>query len=133
MPTYTFREFETGRAHQITLPIAEYDRLMKTQDGDGAVEIETDAGPVRCWHDWVGDAGTVGTRSPRGWPIKSDALACHPNDIAKESAFLASQGAATDFTPQGQPILTSRKHRNAVMAAYKAHDRDAGFGDRAAP
>ena len=67
------------------------------------------------------------------WPMNSDALGCHPNQVKKLSEALAEQGVVTNFTNDGRAVVTSRAHRNALLKARNLGDLDAGYGDRLPP
>lgn len=63
------------------------------------------------------------------WPLLSDAVGCHPDQIPEMKAAYARHGVNVDFTKDGQAILESRGHRRAVMQVAGVHDRDGGYGD----
>lgn len=63
------------------------------------------------------------------WPMTSEALACHPDQIPEARASAEARGVQTDFTPDGSPIFRDRDHRRRYMRAYGYHDKDGGYGD----
>ena len=67
--------------------------------------------------------------SPGIWPLKSEALAVHPSQIAEARESALKRGVPTDFTPSGRVIFRDRAHRRAYMKAYGYHDKDGGYGD----
>jgi hypothetical protein len=66
-----------------------------------------------------------------GWPMRSIALAVHPNQVKEAIASAQKRGVPTDFTRDGRPVFTDRDHYNRYMRAYHFYNRDAGFGDAA--
>lgn len=78
---------------------------------------------IRCEH---GDYRQV----CGNWPLKSDALGCHPDQIPEMQQAYAKQGVDVNFDKDtGQAILRDRSHRRDVMRVAGIHDRDAGYGD----
>lgn len=72
---------------------------------------------------------TSSIAKPSCWPLISDAFAVNPNQIRKQQAALAAKGVQCDFTPEGQAIFTSRKHRKMVCEAGGLFDRNGGYSD----
>lgn len=70
-------------------------------------------------------------RKGRGWPLVSDALGVDPTQTQEAIESARAKGVPTEFTPRGQPVFTSRAHRNAYCRAYGFFDRNAGYGDAA--
>jgi hypothetical protein len=71
---------------------------------------------------------SVGVRESRGrsqaYPYASYAMGVHPKQLPEAREQLARAGVSTDFTPDGDPIITSRAHRRKVMKAVGMHDRN---------
>ena len=67
------------------------------------------------------------------WPMVSDGAAIAPEQIAEYEAFDRMHGVATQYTPDGQPVLTGRKHRKAYCEQHGIFDRDGGYGDPQVP
>lgn len=65
-----------------------------------------------------------------GWPMESEALGVHPDQIEEYAKDAARKGVPTQFTEEGNPIFESRKHRYNYMKLYGYYDKDAGYGDR---
>jgi hypothetical protein len=68
---------------------------------------------------------TLGTPSPAGWPMKSDAMAVHPTQIDLARKLDRDRGAPpTDYTVGGRPILLSERHKRAYIKAHGYHDKN---------
>jgi hypothetical protein len=67
--------------------------------------------------------------APGIWPLRSEALAVHPDQIGEATVSAIKRGVATDFDRSGAPIFRTRGHRTAYMKAYGFHDKDGGYGD----
>ena len=74
--------------------------------------------------------GAPGGTPTTGWPILSDALAVHPEQIEEAKKDAAMRGIDVDFVPEdGRAVLRDRDHRRRMLRAYGFHDRDGGYGD----
>lgn len=69
-------------------------------------------------------AGPDGPGFRRAWPMASDALAVHPDQVAEFSEDSRKRGVPTDFAPDGRCILTSKAHKDRYMRAYGYHDKN---------
>ena len=64
------------------------------------------------------------------WPMVSDAVAVMPNQIQEAAEAARKHGVPTDFTPKGQPIFTSPRHRRDYCERVRGVvDRNAGYSD----
>lgn len=62
---------------------------------------------------------------PKGWPFASDALGVHPEQIELAKAIDRKKGAPpTEYTPSGEPIMTSPSHMRSFLKAHKMHHRN---------
>lgn len=73
--------------------------------------------------------GPFSAPSPGAWPMKSEAVAVHPNQIEEATVSAVNKGVQTDFDRQGRPIFRDRGHRRRYLRTYGFHDRDGGYGD----
>ena len=72
--------------------------------------------------------GTV--HKPGNWPLESEALAVHPDEVVEAAADASKRGVPTDFNrATGAPVFTSASHRRAYCRAYGFFDKNAGFSD----
>lgn len=81
---------------------------------------------------WV-EADSENSPSPNavgqvGWPIVSDALAVHHDQVPEAIADAKKRGVPTEFRRDGRPILRDRSHRKAYLKAYEMHDRNSFTG-----
>jgi len=63
------------------------------------------------------------------WPMASDAMGVHPDQIAEVMEYDRKHGVPTEYTADGRPILTSREHRKRYAEAHRFFDRNGGYGD----
>ncbi len=73
-------------------------------------------------------------KPPRGhtagaWPMLSDALAVHPNQIDAARARNRHHGVLVDYAPDGRAILPDRGARRDLMKLEGCHDNEGGYGD----
>lgn len=66
---------------------------------------------------------------PGNWPMTSYAAGGHPDDIPEMQRIDKEHGVPTEYTNDGDPIFTSRKHRKEYCEAHKLFDRNAGYSD----
>ena len=69
------------------------------------------------------------TPHPAGWPMASESLGCHPDQIQESVDYAREKGVPTDFTPDGRPICDSPGHRKRYCEALGYYDRNGGYGD----
>lgn len=63
------------------------------------------------------------------WPMKSEAMGCHPSQVGEAMAEAAKRGVPTEFTATGEAIFTSKAHRKLYCESHGYFDRDASYGD----
>lgn len=85
--------------------------------------------PCRC-------ADLASRQPPRGhtsgcWPMKSDAMAVHPDDIPAALERNKRHGVAgVTYDPKdGRAILADRGARRDLMKLEGVHDKNGGYGD----
>ena len=75
-------------------------------------------------------AGYMGFVSSAGWPMKSDALAVHPDQIPEAMERNKKHGIeGVSYLKDGRAVLDSRKARQRLMALEGVHDNNGGYGD----
>lgn len=62
-------------------------------------------------------------------PHESEALGVHPDQVEEARESAKRRGVPTEFLPNGNPIMRSRKHQRDYLKAYGFINRDGGFGD----
>lgn len=63
------------------------------------------------------------------WPLHSDALGCHPSQVADMEREAIKRGVPTKHDNQGRAVFTDRGHRKAYLKAFQFQDNDGGYGD----
>jgi hypothetical protein len=63
------------------------------------------------------------------WPMRSDALGVHPDQIPEAIAEAAKSGVRVNFDGEGRAILESPKHRKEYAESMGFFDRQGGYGD----
>lgn len=66
---------------------------------------------------------------PGLWPMKSWAIGVQPNQIPEAIDEAAKVGIKIDFSPEGDAIFTSAKHRKQYCEFRGVFDRNGGYGD----
>lgn len=69
-----------------------------------------------------GDTGSV------GYPILSDALGVHPDQIPEAREHYRKRGVSVDFAPDGRLVMADSAHRKRVLRAAGVHDRNSYNG-----
>lgn len=65
----------------------------------------------------------MGAQQPGCWPMTSEAMAVHPEQIGEAHAASVAQGVPTQFDRAGRPILTDPGHHRRYMKANGFFDR----------
>lgn len=67
--------------------------------------------------------------SRTAWPIVSDALGVHPDQVPEANHRNKAAGVNVQYNRKGQAVIPSRGERRKLLRLEKAHDRDGGYGD----
>lgn len=59
-----------------------------------------------------------------GYPIKSTALAVHPDQVQEAQEHSVKMGCPTEFTKDGRAVLRDASHRRDYLKRYGFHDRN---------
>lgn len=78
-------------------------------------------GNVTYYRDIDAEHGKKPTRFS-GWPILSDALGVHPEQIPEAQRELQQHGIHAEFTPDGRMQIESRAHQKQILRATKFCD-----------
>lgn len=62
-------------------------------------------------------------------PNVSLSMKVRRSDRQKAIAEAAKRGVPTEFTPEGNPVFTSRAHQKSYRKAFGYANLDGGFGD----
>ncbi len=63
------------------------------------------------------------------WPILSEALGVHPEQVQEANQRNKAAGIAVEYNRKGQAVIPSRGERRKLMDLEGVHDRDGGYGD----
>lgn len=63
------------------------------------------------------------------WPMVSDAVGVHPDQVEEANARNKKHGLATRYNEDGQAIIPSRLERKKLLQLEQFFDRDGGYGD----
>jgi hypothetical protein len=70
------------------------------------------------------------SQHPGCWPMQSDALAVHPNQIQEVMERNKRHGVHVEYNPQdGRAILADRGQRRDLKRVEGCHDNNGGYGD----
>lgn len=90
------------------------------QDKEEAEALSKDVRRIRC-----GMSKKLMHRSgDGGYPYESEAMAVDAEDIPRAREIARAHGLNTEYTPTGEPIITSAGHRLAHMRAFGFYDRN---------
>ena len=65
----------------------------------------------------------------RTWPMVSNAMGVHPDQIPEFMEDARKHGIALNFTPDGGAIFESPGQRKEYCRIKGEHDRNGGYGD----
>jgi hypothetical protein len=71
----------------------------------------------------------LGGNTTTGWPMKSDGMAVHPDQVPEVMARNKKHGVYIDYDTDGCPILPDRGARRELMKIEGLIDRQGGYGD----
>lgn len=72
---------------------------------------------------------TLPSHSTTCWPMRSEALAVHPKQIAEATERNRRHGSSVTYDKDGTAILPDRGERKRIMRIEGLHDRQGGYGD----
>ena len=76
------------------------------------------------------EAGTTApSHTTTCWPMMSDALAVHPDQVAEATARNRKHGVNVGYLPDGTALLPDRGARKAILKLEGFHDNNGGYGD----
>lgn len=116
MATYCYSKTEGGEVFEYRFPMGEAPWTITMDDGEQV-------------HRNISAEQSGRRHMPGNWPMKSDAMGCHPSQVKEYQQKLAEKGLQADFTKDGRIILNSPKHRKAIGEAMKFYDKNGGYSD----
>lgn len=73
--------------------------------------------------------GTPGGHASSCWPMRSEALSCHPDQAAEHNERNRSKGIGARYDRDGNCTIDSRGDRKKLLKLEKMHDKSGGYGD----
>lgn len=115
MPTYCYTS-ESGETRDIRFPWGTAPEHVQMDDGfEGRRDRAAEGSGVK-FH-------------PGNWPMESEALAVHPDQVKEASMAADAAGVPTEFKKNGRVVFRSAHHRKKYCEAFGYFDRNAGYGD----
>lgn len=115
MPTYCIRMEDTGERRELIITFAEMDKM---RDENGVYTLEDGRTATRDY-----EAELAPSKQIKGaWPIHSNAMAVHPNQVRDAKEYARHRGVNVDFDGKGCPILDTPKHKEQYMKTRGVHD-----------
>jgi hypothetical protein len=73
----------------------------------------------------------AGVPAAGGWkkPLKSEALAVHPSQVAAANERNRRAGCSVTYAADGTAVVPDRGERKKLLKIEGFHDRDGGYGD----
>lgn len=123
MPTYRYKNRETGELISLTCTVAE---MLKQEGNDDGIYRDE----VFYFRDYQAEHSRQTASGCGAWPMKSDSAGVHPSQCQEFSENSAKMGVSTQFDSKtGQAIFTSRSHRAKYLKTRGLRDHDGGYGD----
>lgn len=63
------------------------------------------------------------------WPLVSDALGVHPDQVDEANLRNKKAGVAVEYNRKGQAVIPTRGERRKLLRLEQFHDKDGGYGD----
>lgn len=67
----------------------------------------------------------------KGWPIISEALAFHPDQVPEARRLAKKLGVPTEIRDSGEPVLRDGRHRKKYVRVMEpgTFDKNGGYSD----
>lgn len=73
--------------------------------------------------------GVPGGHPPKCWPMRSEALACHPDQVSEMNQRNSDKGIGARYEGDGTCVIPSRADRKKLLKLERFHDKRGGYGD----
>lgn len=73
--------------------------------------------------------GAPAVAAPSCWPMKSVALAVHPEQVAEATERNRRHGVGVTYDPTGMAEIPDRGERKKILKLEGLHDNHGGYGD----
>lgn len=77
----------------------------------------------------IPDSGRPSGTKGKGWPLRSDALGCHPEQVVEMNERNREAGIGTRYDGDGTAVIPDRADRKRLLKLEQKHDKDGGYGD----
>jgi hypothetical protein len=122
MPVYCYRKVGSGELVEFYMTPDE----MQARSDNGFITLDDGNEAVR---DFQAEHAPRKRTRGESWPLESEAMGVHPDQIPEMKRLAKEHGVPTDFTPDGRAILRSRGHRKKFAETFGFWDRNGGYGD----
>ncbi len=82
-----------------------------------------------CWCGAPVDTPCGQSATPSCWPMVSEALAVHPDQVEAARARAKRHGVSVEYMADGRAVLPDRNERRRLLRLEGFHDRQGGYGD----
>lgn len=115
MPIYSYTS-EDGRTVELMMTLPEKE---EREDENKCIEIDG----VLFKRDIGADLRkSSNTSGEGGWPLYSEAAACHPSQIKEYAETARSRGVPTEYDKIGRPKFENAQHRRKYLKAFGLRD-----------
>lgn len=121
MPKYCFIDVDTEEPCELFLTISQLEEA-RTDDARYVVDGRNLRRDFHAEHTGVPSI-------PGKWPMVCDAAGVAPSQRKEAMEYCRKCGVPTEYNADGDPVLTSRKHRKRFLQSQGLFDKDAGYSD----
>ena len=115
MPIYSYTS-DDGRTVEIMMSLPEKEAR---EDENKCIEIDG----TLFKRDIAADLRAGGVHSGEGgWPMYSEAAACHPSQVDEYAKTARDRGVPTEYTRDGRPKFENYNHRKRYLKAFGLKD-----------
>jgi hypothetical protein len=106
-----------------------YDRLGNASYFIDGVEVAKETYDARFPDRPLATVATETRSCGSGWPMKSIALAVHPEQVAEANERNRKAGVNVTYESDGTAVIPDRGERRRLLRLEGMHDRQGGYGD----
>lgn len=115
MPEYRYKHKKTGETTSIIMTISQ---MLERQGDTDDIQIDGES-----WTRDYSAEGKTRVSTSKGWPMYSNALGTHPNEVDTLKAELAKKGCGdVSFHKDGGMILDNAAQRRKILKAMGKAD-----------
>jgi len=117
MPDYCYLCPDCEKAVGVTKPMAKCKELENCPNCG-----------VEMYRDFHLEQGGI-EHTPGDWPMTSYAAGISAEEIPEFKKIDAAGGVPTEYSKDGDPVFTSKRHRRDYCKLHGMYDRNGGYGD----